>query len=84
MSRLIVKNLPSYVTPERLKEHFTQKDGPGGTLTDVKVAQKSDGASRRFGFVGFKSEEEAQRAQKWFDRTFIGMTRINVQVVEVC
>ena len=84
MSRLIIKNLPSYVTPERLKEHFTQKDGPGGTLTDVKVAQKSDGASRRFGFVGFKSEEEAQRAQKWFDRTFIGMTRINVQVVEVC
>ncbi|KAL5525252.1 MRD1 [Sanghuangporus sanghuang] len=82
MSRLIVKNLPSYVTPERLKEHFVQKDGPGGTLTDVKVAQKPDGTSRRFGFVGFKTEDEAQKAQKWFDRTFIGMTRINLQVVE--
>ena len=83
MSRLIIKNLPSYVTAERLKDHFTQKDGPGGTLTDVKVAQKPDGASRRFGFIGFKSEDEAQRAQKWFDRTFIGMTKISVQVVEV-
>ncbi|KAL5520301.1 hypothetical protein ACEPAG_9515 [Sanghuangporus baumii] len=82
MSRLIIKNLPSYVTPERLKEHFLQKDGPGGTLTDVKVAQKSDGTSRRFGFVGFKTDDEAQKAQKWFDRTFFGMTRINVQVVE--
>lgn len=83
MSRLIIKNLPSYVTSARLKDHLAQRDGPGGTLTDVKIAQKSDGTSRRFAFVGFKSEEEAQRAQKWFDRTYIDTTRINVQVVEV-
>lgn len=84
MSRLIIKNLPSYVTPERLKEHFSQKNGPGGTVTDVKVAQKPDGSSRRFGFIGFKSDAEAKRAQEYFDRTFIGTTRVNVQVVEVC
>ena len=84
MSRLIIKNLPAYVTPERLREHFSQKGGPAGTLTDVKVAQKSDGTSRRFGFVGFKSETEAKKAQEYYDRTFIGMTRINVQAVEVC
>ena len=84
MSRLIIKNLPAYVTPERLREHFSQKGGPAGTLTDVKVAQKSDGTSRSFGFVGFKSETEAKKAQEYYDRTFIGMTRINVQAVEVC
>lgn len=84
MSRLIIKNLPSYVTPDRLKEHFSQKNGPGGTLTDVKVAQKPDGTSRRFGFVGFKSEAEAKKAQEYFDKTFIGTTRVHVLVVEVC
>ncbi|KAI5120243.1 hypothetical protein M0805_007547 [Coniferiporia weirii] len=82
MSRLIVKNLPSYVTSARLKDHFLQKDGPGGMLTDVKVAQKPDGTSRRFAFVGYKSEEEAGKAQTWFDRTYIDATRISVQVVE--
>ncbi|PPQ82773.1 hypothetical protein CVT25_009268 [Psilocybe cyanescens] len=82
MSRLIIKNLPVYVTPARLREHFEQKGGPGGTLTDVKVSSKSDGTSRRFGFVGFKSEDEAQKAQKWFDKTFIDSTRITVGVSE--
>ena len=84
MSRLIIKNLPAFVTPERLREHFSQKGGPAGTLTDVKVAQKPDGTSRRFGFVGFKSETEAKKAQEYYDKTFVGMARINVQVVEVC
>lgn len=83
MSRLIVKNLPVYVTPARLREHFEQKGGPGGTLTDVKVSSKSDGTSRRFGFIGFKSEAEAQKAQQWFDRTFIDSTKITVGFSEV-
>lgn len=83
MSRLIVKNLPTYVTPEKLRAHFEQKGGPGGTLTDVKVSSKSDGTSRRFGFVGFKSNEEAQAAQRWFNRTFIDSTRIEVNISEV-
>jgi multiple RNA-binding domain-containing protein 1 len=83
MSRLIVKNLPTYVTPEKLRAHFEQKGGPGGTLTDVKVSSKNDGTSRRFGFVGFKSNEEAQAAQRWFNRTFIDSTRIEVNISEV-
>ncbi|KAF8200210.1 hypothetical protein BJ912DRAFT_948293 [Pholiota molesta] len=82
MSRLIVKNLPTYVTPEKLRAHFEQKGGPGGTLTDVKVSSKNDGTSRRFGFVGFKSNEEAQAAQRWFNRTFIDSTRIEVNISE--
>ncbi|KAJ8075742.1 Multiple RNA-binding domain-containing protein 1 [Marasmius tenuissimus] len=82
MSRLIIKNLPTYVTPAQLKEHFTQQGSPGGTLTDVKVAHKQDGTSRRFGFVGYKTDKEAQTAREWFDKTFVGSTRIRVDVVE--
>ena len=83
MSRLIVKNIPSYVTNEALKTHFLQKNGPGGNITDIKVALKADGTSRRFAFVGYKSDDEAVKAQQWFDRTYIDTTRINVQVAEV-
>ena len=84
MSRLIVKNLPTYVTPARLREHFQQKGCPAGTLTDVKVSLKQDGTSRRFGFIGYKTEQEAYAAKEWFDRTFLDSTRINVNVIEVC
>ncbi len=83
MSRLIVKNLPAYITPEQLRKHFEQAGRPDGTLTDVKVAHKQDGTSRRFGFVGFKTDEEASAAQAWFDKTFLGSTRIFVNTVEV-
>ncbi|TRM63205.1 hypothetical protein BD626DRAFT_402977 [Schizophyllum amplum] len=82
MSRLIIKNLPSYVTPDRLRQHFEQKGAPHGTLTDVKVAMKQDGTSRRFGFVGYKSEQEAQAARNYFHKTFIDATRIMVDDVE--
>lgn len=83
MSRLIVKNIPSYVTPARLREHFEQRGSPGGTLTDVKVAMKDDGTSRRFGFVGYKTDKEALAAKEWFDRTFVDSTRIHVNIIEV-
>lgn len=84
MSRLLVKNLPAYLNQQRLREHFESEDGPGGTLTDVKVVLKPDGTSRRFGFVGFKTDAEAEKSRKWFDKTFIGSTRISVTVVDVC
>lgn len=83
MSRLIVKNLPPYATSTHLKQHFTQKGSPGGIITDVKVALKPDGTSRRFAFIGFKTDDEAKRAKEWFDRTYLDAARISVQIVEV-
>ena len=59
MSRLIVKGLPTYLTDARLREHFAQK----GTVTDVKLMRRPDGTSRRFGFVGFRTEAEAEAAR---------------------
>lgn len=78
MSRLIVKGLPSYLTDVRLREHFSQK----GAVTDVKLMKRPDGTSRRFGFVGFRTESEAQAAQEYFDRTYIDTSRISVAVAK--
>ena len=83
MSRLVVKNLPSYITPTLLKEHFSQSKGPHGTITDVKVILKQDGTARRFGFVGFKTDEEALKAKEWYDKTFIDSTRVRVEIIDV-
>ena len=94
MSRLIVKNLPPYLTPDALRKHFTGQTTKSTTstpssslktftLTDAKVAFKPDGTSRRFGFVGFKTEKEAEEAKQWFDKSFIDSMRINVEVVDV-
>ncbi|KAI9509908.1 hypothetical protein F5148DRAFT_1183792 [Russula earlei] len=82
MSRLIVKNLPSYITPALLKEHFSQSKGPGGTITDVKVALKQDGTARRFGFVGYKTDKEALKAKEWYDKSFIDSTRVKVETID--
>ncbi|KAI0702632.1 hypothetical protein C8Q76DRAFT_802236 [Earliella scabrosa] len=82
MSRLIVKNLPAYLTQDRLRKHFESSDGPGGTLTDVKLVLKPDGTSRRFGFIGYKSSQEAERAKKWFNRSFVDSSRITVDIVD--
>jgi multiple RNA-binding domain-containing protein 1 len=83
MSRLIIKNLPAYVTPVRLREHLERQDGPGGAITDVKVPLKRDGTSRRFAFVGYKTETEATAAQAWFNKTFIDAARIAVEIIQV-
>ncbi|OSX56663.1 hypothetical protein POSPLADRAFT_1175052 [Postia placenta MAD-698-R-SB12] len=82
MSRLIVKNLPAYLTQQRLRAHFEASDGPGGILTDVKLVHNPDGTSRRFGFIGYKTPAEAERAKKWFNRTFVDSSRITVDVVD--
>ncbi|WFD35547.1 Multiple RNA-binding domain-containing protein 1 [Malassezia cuniculi] len=74
MSRLIVKGLPPYVSDARLREHFSQK----GAVTDVKLMRRPDGTSRRFGFVGFRTEDEARSALEYFDRTYLDTARLSV------
>ncbi|KAJ7068837.1 hypothetical protein C8F01DRAFT_1119476 [Mycena amicta] len=82
MSRLLIQNLPVYVTPAKLREHFSHTAGPGGVITDVQVALKPDGTSRRFGFVGYKTDAQAAAAKEWFHRTYIDSTKIKVEVVD--
>ncbi|XP_020833705.1 putative RNA-binding protein 19 isoform X2 [Phascolarctos cinereus] len=75
MSRLIVKNLPSGLKEERFRQLFAAF----GSLTDCSLKFTKDGKFRKFGFVGFKSEEEAQRALDHFHRSFIDTSRVTVE-----
>ncbi|XP_055002947.1 probable RNA-binding protein 19 [Sorex araneus] len=76
MSRLIVKNLPDGMKEERFRQLFAAF----GTLTDCSLKFTRDGKFRKFGFIGFKSEEEAAAALRHFHRTFIGTARVTVEL----
>lgn len=78
MSRIIVKNLPqSGVNEEDLKKHFADIDN----VTDIKLKYNDFGTFRRFAFVGFKSQEAANKAVEKLNSTFIRTSKI---VVEPC
>uniref|UniRef100_A0A665X1U2 Probable RNA-binding protein 19 n=1 Tax=Echeneis naucrates TaxID=173247 RepID=A0A665X1U2_ECHNA len=76
MSRLIVKNLPNGMKEERFRSMFAAF----GTVTDCSLKFTKDGKFRKFGFVGFKAEEEANRAQKHLNRSFVDTSRITVEM----
>lgn len=61
-------------TETKLKELFGSK----GTVTDVQLKKNDDGKFRHFAFVGFKTEEEAERAKEYFHKTFVGAAKIDV------
>ncbi|KAI5966960.1 MRD1 [Candida pseudojiufengensis] len=78
MSRVIVRGLPKYYTEENLRNHF----GKQGEVTDVKLVKQKNGESRRFAFIGYKSNESAEKAVKFFNRSFIDTARIDVEVAK--
>ncbi|XP_060049020.1 probable RNA-binding protein 19 isoform X2 [Erinaceus europaeus] len=75
MSRLIVKNLPNGMKEERFRQLFSAF----GTLTDCSLKFTKDGKFRKFGFIGFRSEAEAQNALSHFHKSFIDTSRITVE-----
>ncbi|CAI5705466.1 unnamed protein product [Peronospora effusa] len=76
-TRLYVQNLPAYVDSARLRAHFAAQ----GEVTDACVIRTKDGSkSRRFGFVGFKSDTQADQARKFFHQSFFDTCKINVRV----
>ncbi|XP_018562957.1 probable RNA-binding protein 19 [Anoplophora glabripennis] len=75
MSRLIVKNLPKNVTEEALRELFGQK----GTVTDVQLKYTPEGKFRRFGFIGYQNESEAEEAIASLNNTFLKTSKISVE-----
>lgn len=62
------------MTEKRLREHFAAK----GTVTDARLVYARSGAFRRFGFVGYQTEAEAEAAVQYFHRTYIDTSRIEV------
>jgi multiple RNA-binding domain-containing protein 1 len=79
MSRIIVKNLPKEITEDELKKHFSVK----GEVTDIKIMRKENGESRKFAFIGYKSEDQSQNIIKYFDNTYIKTCKIKVEEAKV-
>lgn len=74
MSRLIVKNIPSNCDEGKLKQVFSKV----GEVTDCKILQKGD-KSRKFCFIGFKTEQEAEKARNHFNNSFVGTSKVQVE-----
>ncbi|KAI0839085.1 RNA-binding domain-containing protein [Hypoxylon sp. FL0890] len=72
-SRVFVKGLPPNLTEAELRKHFASK----GHITDVKLIPH-----RRIGYVGYKSSQEAAEAVKYFNRSFIRMSKIAVELAK--
>lgn len=66
------------IDEEKLKKHFETQ----APVTDVKLMKTRSGKSRRFGFLGFKSDDDASKAVKYFNGSFINTARISVEVAQ--
>lgn len=70
-SRIFVRGLPPNITEDDFKKHFSAKH----PITDAKCY-----TNRRIGYVGFRTPEDAQAAVKYFNRSYIRMSRIVVEL----
>lgn len=75
-TRVFVSGLPPTCSNDQLRNHFASRF----QVTDAHVLPK-----RRMGFVGFKSHDAAQEAVKYFNKTFLKMSKISVDIARpVC
>ncbi|GAB0135878.1 hypothetical protein EsDP_00004200 [Epichloe bromicola] len=70
-SRIFVKGLPPNITEAEFRKHFSAKNRE---ITDVKLI-----AQRRIGYVGYKSQDDATSAVKYFNRSYIRMSKLSVE-----
>ncbi|VDK62762.1 unnamed protein product [Anisakis simplex] len=75
MSRLIVKGLPSTCTEAKLRAQFEKF----GKLTDCTLKFTKEGKFRRFAFVGYESEQSAEKAIDQLNNTFLNTSKIQVE-----
>ncbi|KAJ1903765.1 Multiple RNA-binding domain-containing protein 1, partial [Coemansia sp. S17] len=66
-------NLPKHITEERFRGHFSGR----GEVTDAKLMYTERGQFRRFGFVGYRSEDDALAAQQYFNNSFIDTSKVS-------
>jgi len=74
-SRIFVRGLPPTMNEADFKKHFAKY-----SITDTRLFPQ-----RRIGYVGYESPDDAAKAVKYFDRTFIRMSKIAVELARpVC
>ncbi|KAL2841375.1 hypothetical protein BJY01DRAFT_12091 [Aspergillus pseudoustus] len=72
-TRVFVSGLPPTLSNDQLKKHFATRF----QVTDAHVLPK-----RRIGFVGFKSPQVAQQAVSYFNKTYMKMSKISVDIAK--
>jgi multiple RNA-binding domain-containing protein 1 len=72
-TRVFVKGLPPSISEADFRRHFEKQ----GVVTDVRLLPK-----RRFGYIGYKTAEEAQHAIKYFNKTYIRTSKIGVEIAQ--
>jgi len=75
-TRVIVKNLSRNCTADDLRKAV---EGGGLSVTDARVVANKAGDSRRFGFIGFKSEADAQKAIIALSKAYIGTSKVTAE-----
>jgi multiple RNA-binding domain-containing protein 1 len=70
-SRVFIKGLPPTISEDEFRKHFSAQQ----EITDAKLIPH-----RRIGYVGYKTPEEAAKAVKYFNRSFIRMSKIGVEI----
>lgn len=75
-SRIIVRNLPKHCTEAGLREWVSKHAKL--PITDARVPRNSAGESRRIGFVGFQSDQDAANALEKLNRVFFDTSRVSV------
>jgi multiple RNA-binding domain-containing protein 1 len=71
-SRIFVRNLPPSLTDDEFQRHFSQG---GKAITDARYLKQ-----RRIGYVGYKTADDAAKAVKYFNKSFLRMSRIAVEL----
>ncbi|KAF2839370.1 RNA-binding domain-containing protein [Patellaria atrata CBS 101060] len=70
-SRIFVKGLPPTFSQDEFNKHFSRQY----PITDAKFFPH-----RRIGYVGYKNHEDAAKAVKYFNKSYIRMSRISVEI----
>ncbi|KAJ8066254.1 hypothetical protein OCU04_005336 [Sclerotinia nivalis] len=70
-SRIFIKGLPPNITEDEFKTHFGAKQ----EITDAKLIPH-----RRIGYIGYKTPEEAVKAVKYFNKSFVRLSKIGVEI----
>ncbi|EKE39532.1 RNA recognition motif domain containing protein [Entamoeba nuttalli P19] len=78
MSRIIIKNLPERADEKILKQQFEKFGG----ITDCKVMRTPQGNSRKFGFIGFENEDQAQTAITKMNGAYIQSSKLQVSLAK--